>query len=205
MARFPILTLDEAKLTPALGYVFDKKWIDPRESLVSILWKLKVANALSGVAVMRLVRLDIDPYESLPPQRGFIDVVRLNEALGLPTKSLHMALIEQTNQRRYSEVFRYCHFCMVRGYHSLLHQLETASRCPAHRCPVESACRQCGHQAPYCLNVQLLEAPHRCAHCHAFYGNGAWRPDRPRPMRPDQRKAFARSYFEQGLGCRSHG
>ena len=61
LARFPILTLDEAKLTPALGYVFDKKWIDPRESLVSILWKLKVANALSGVAVMRLVRLDIDP------------------------------------------------------------------------------------------------------------------------------------------------
>ncbi|CAG2153083.1 hypothetical protein LMG26411_04326 [Cupriavidus numazuensis] len=56
---------------------------------------------------MRLVRLDIDPYESLPLQRGCIDVVRLNEVLGLPTKSLHVALIEQTNQRRYSDVFRF--------------------------------------------------------------------------------------------------
>ena len=35
--RFPILTLDEAKLTPALGYLFHRKWIDPYESLVSIL------------------------------------------------------------------------------------------------------------------------------------------------------------------------
>jgi len=43
--RFPILTLDESKLTPALGYVFRRKWLYPHESLISILWKFEKANA----------------------------------------------------------------------------------------------------------------------------------------------------------------
>jgi hypothetical protein len=33
---FPILTLDENKLAPALGYLFYSKWLDPYESLISI-------------------------------------------------------------------------------------------------------------------------------------------------------------------------
>ncbi len=33
---FPILTLDESRLTPALGYVFRKGWLYPHESLISI-------------------------------------------------------------------------------------------------------------------------------------------------------------------------
>jgi hypothetical protein len=32
---FPILTLDESKLAPALGYLFYSKWLDPYESLIS--------------------------------------------------------------------------------------------------------------------------------------------------------------------------
>lgn len=204
--RFPILTLDEAMLTPALGYVFDKKWIEPWESLVSILWKFKMANALSGAAMMRLVRPDIDPYGSIPPQRGLIDIVRLNEALGLPTKALHMALIEAGEQRRYCEVFRYCRSCMTRGYHCLLHQMESAIRCPAHRCPMESACPRCGYETPYRVNVQLLEAPYRCAHCHVRYVRQVlWRPGSDRRMKPEHRRALARAYFEHGLGCRSLG
>jgi hypothetical protein len=34
---FPILTLDESRLTPALGYVFRRGWLYPHESLISIL------------------------------------------------------------------------------------------------------------------------------------------------------------------------
>jgi hypothetical protein len=48
---FPILTLDERRLTPALGYVFNRKWLEPCESLVSILWKFEKANALPGHVV----------------------------------------------------------------------------------------------------------------------------------------------------------
>ena len=35
---FPILTFDTTKLTPTWGYVFDPRWFDPYESVVSILW-----------------------------------------------------------------------------------------------------------------------------------------------------------------------
>lgn len=90
--RFPILTLDEAKLIPSLGYLFDRK------------------------------------------------------------------SVEATERRRYSEVFSYCRSCMARGYHSILHQTGSAARCPAHRCLMEWACRRCGYEAPYRVNVQLFEA-----------------------------------------------
>lgn len=46
--RLPILTLDEQKLTPSMGYVFNKRWLDPCESLVSILWKFEKVNPLRG-------------------------------------------------------------------------------------------------------------------------------------------------------------
>ena len=67
---FPILTLDERKLTPALGYVFSTKWLDPCESLISILWKFEKVNALPGHVVARLMGPDIDPYEGVAPQSG---------------------------------------------------------------------------------------------------------------------------------------
>jgi hypothetical protein len=35
--RFPILALEERRLSPALGYIFDKRWLDPHESIQSIL------------------------------------------------------------------------------------------------------------------------------------------------------------------------
>ena len=203
--RFPIRTLDEARLTPALGYVFDKKWIEPWESLVSILWKLQMTNALSGTAMMRLLRPDLNPYEGIPPRQGLVNTVRLNEALGLPKKTLRVALIEEAEQRRYCEVLRYCRFCMSRSYHCLLHQMASATRCPAHRYPLQSACVQCGHETPFCLTVQLLEAPYRCAHCRPRYGGKGWRPGSVRPMKPEYRKALMRSHFEYGLGCKSLG
>jgi hypothetical protein len=45
-ATLPILVFDERQLTPSFGYVFHRKWVDPGESLVSILWKFARMNAL---------------------------------------------------------------------------------------------------------------------------------------------------------------
>src|SRR5664280_3349888 len=36
--RLPILTLDEAKLSVSFGYVFDRKLVEPCDSIVSLLW-----------------------------------------------------------------------------------------------------------------------------------------------------------------------
>jgi hypothetical protein len=73
--RFPILTLEEGSLTPALGYLFDRKWLYPYESLISILWKFEKANALSGNVVARLLGPDVDPYEGLVPRLNVIELI----------------------------------------------------------------------------------------------------------------------------------
>ncbi|PMS34973.1 hypothetical protein B0G57_1125 [Trinickia symbiotica] len=197
---FPILTLDERKLTPSLGYVFNKKWLDPCESLVSILWKFEKANALPGHVVARLMGPDIDPYEGIVPQLGLVDIVRLHETLAVPVKMLRAALLQPSQRRPYCSVFRHCRRCVAHGYHSVLHQIESISVCPAHRRPLEIACRRCGYEAPYLVSVRLLEAPYRCAYCRAGYGGQGWSPNNAQPMKAEFRKAFTRQYFERYIG-----
>lgn len=60
---FPILTFDEAKLAPSWGYVFDARWLEPFESVVSILWKLVWINRLAGHSVVtHVARNSVNPY-----------------------------------------------------------------------------------------------------------------------------------------------
>lgn len=127
-SEFPILTLDGAKLTPALGYLFNKGWVEPCESLISILWKLEKANGLSGIVVARLMGPGIDPYEGTVPQRGLVDLDRLHGSLGLPKCILRAALLAPGGRRRYSQVLRYCRPCIAHGYHSVVHQIESVDR-----------------------------------------------------------------------------
>jgi hypothetical protein len=193
--RFPILTLDERRLTPALGYIFSKKWLDPCESIVSILWKFEKANALPGHVVARLMGPDVDPYDGVVPELGMVDLDRLRESLSIPRKTLRAALLQPTQRRRYSSFFRYCRSCLAHGYHSVLHQLENIKACPAHHRSLETACRLCGYEAPYLLSVRLLETPYRCAHCRASYGGQGWTPNTAQPMKAEYRQAFTRRYF----------
>jgi len=197
---FPILTLDEGRLTPSLGYLFNQRWIEPYESLVSILWKFEKANALPGHVVARLLGADIDPYEGVVPQLGLIDLRRLHETLAVPIQTLRLALVQPTQRRRYSSVFRHCHKCMLDGYHGVLHQVEHITSCPAHRRPLETACRRCGYEAPFRVNIRLLESPYRCAHCHASYGGERWSPEHIRPMKAEARKSITRRYFNLHFG-----
>jgi hypothetical protein len=196
---FPILTLDERKLTPALGYVFNRKWLDPCESLISILWKFERANALPGHIVAQLMGPDIDPYEGIVPELGEVDIDRLRENLPVPVRTLRAALLQPSQRRRYSSVFRHCRRCVAHGYHSVLHQLESISACPVHHRALGTACRRCGHEAPYRVSVRLLEAPYRCASCRASYGGQGWTPN-THTMKAEYRRAFTRRYFERYLG-----
>ncbi|MGY4835197.1 hypothetical protein [Burkholderia pyrrocinia] len=180
--RLPILTLDEQKLTPSLGYVFNPRWLDPCESLVSILWKFERVNAVPGNVLARLMGPDIDPYEGVVPQLGAVNVARLHVTLGIPMAPLEIALLHPSQWRCYSPLFRHCRRCIARGYHSVLHQLLNLTTCPAQYRPLETACRRCGYQAPYVVNVRLLESPYRCAFCGGSYGGGDWSPDTVRPM-----------------------
>jgi hypothetical protein len=70
------MLFDERTLTPSFGYVFDLKWLDPFESIVSILWKLARMNRLSGqVITMQLAKTSIDPYEGVAARRKVDDTI----------------------------------------------------------------------------------------------------------------------------------
>jgi hypothetical protein len=61
----PILTLDELTLAPRHGYVFQRAWLQPYESVVGMLWKFAHMNRLPGHLVMsQLCDHSIDPYQA---------------------------------------------------------------------------------------------------------------------------------------------
>ena len=48
----PILTFDERVLSPRFGYVFHRRWLQPYESIVGLLWKFARLNRLAGHTVV---------------------------------------------------------------------------------------------------------------------------------------------------------
>ncbi|KAA1009649.1 hypothetical protein FVF58_20240 [Paraburkholderia panacisoli] len=96
--RFSTLSLEERRLTPALGFIFDARWLLPGESIVSILWKFAHANGLPGHALVRLMGVGIDPYEGVEPIRDAVDLQHLKRMLLLPGKVLRASLLD-TGQR----------------------------------------------------------------------------------------------------------
>lgn len=193
---FPILVFDEQKLTPSLGYLFKKRWIEPLESLISILWKFERANSTPGHVIARLIRPDIDPYEGVVPQVGDLDLERLVRTLAIPRKLLRTALLKPSQHPRYHTSLRFCKRCMSVGFHSVLHQMLHIENCPIHRRPLETRCDRCDYEAPYVANVRLLESPFRCSSCGNYYGSQGWSPNRP-PMKFEHRKILTRMSFER--------
>jgi hypothetical protein len=173
IVSLPIMLFDERKLTPSFGYVFDAKWLDPHESIVSILWKLARMNRLSGhLITAQLSRSSIDPYEGVAASRSEVDMRRLRQALRLPLNIVRASLLPDALQRIGSPYFRYCRKCLYRGYHGVVHQLETVKRCPVHGCDLlEEACRYCDSRTPYRLNAYLLDGPYRCGNCRSLYSS----------------------------------
>lgn len=199
IATLPIMLFDERKLTPSFGYVFDRKWLDPYESIVSILWKLARMNRLSGQMIaMHLAKSSIDPYEGVPAYRSAVDMRRLHLAIRLPLGIIRGSLFPDDMQSVSSPHFRYCRKCLCRSYHSILYQIESVERCPVHGDLLETTCRECGTKAPYRLNVSLLDAPYRCGSCGHRYDASHPALVNRRPFNKKARTAITRlrwSYF----------
>lgn len=168
----PILVFDERRLTPSFGYVFKRQWLDPHESIVSILWKFARMNGLSGQAVAtQVAKTTIDPYDGIEPKRDTVDIRRLSPVLGLRLKQLRASLIPRSLEHISSRYFRYCSRCLERGYHGVLHQLEPLQLCPMHGSWLQTDCRNCHQPSPYRLNARLLDTPFRCGNCRQLYAN----------------------------------
>lgn len=185
----PILTLDERVLSPRLGFVFHRRWVNPYESIVGMLWKFVRLNALPGHSlVTQLSRVPIDPYEGLEPTR--IDLRAVARLLGLTQRSVRTAMgpLGATP----SPCLRICPSCVGLGYHGTLHQLARFDRCPVHGEPIEAKCRHCSRPSEYRLDAQLLDAPFRCRHCRGHYGRSATG-IRPRGLAASDRVAVTRA------------
>lgn len=172
MRTLPILTFDERVLSPRFGYVFQRTWLDPYESIVGMLWKFARMNRLAGHAVVsQLSRHPIDPYEGIEPTTRDVDARRVARLLGVAQRTVRTALYTPASDS--SPHFRYCVRCLARGYHGVVQQLERNRKCSVHGHRLEEVCRHCGRTSEYRLDAQLLDAPFRCRHCRSLYASAA--------------------------------
>ncbi len=171
---FPILTFDVTKLNPSFGYVFDARWLDPYESVVSILWKFVWMNGLAGHEVVeRIASHTVDPYDGIEATPEDINRQYLAHVLRIRRQTVREAIPVQSSLRPFNSELRFCSWCMSRGYHSVLHQFGLMLTCPIHARPLESRCRHCGQTSSYRIDAQLLDAPFRCPHCRVPY-SASW-------------------------------
>jgi hypothetical protein len=162
----PILTLEENALSPRLGYVFHRRWLQPYESVVGILWKFARMNLLPGASLVRQLCGDaVDPYEGMGMQD--LDAKVVARLLDVPQRSIRAGLVSKSEG---CNSLRFCPLGMSLGYHGVVHQRERQARCPIHQQPLLVACLHCGRTSDYWLDAELLDAPFRCRHCRPHYG-----------------------------------
>lgn len=189
----PILTFDEGRLSPSHGYIFNRRWLCPHETILAIAWKLARMNALPGHIVAKQLSLRaIDPYDGIAPTDEHVAVALLARTFGIPRKALRDGLQLGDGGHRMHDRLRFCTPCMGLGYHGAMHQRAGAGRCPCHGVSLEEHCRGCGAWVEYRLNAKLLGSPFRCANCRRPYaGWGATLAPKPAP--PALRRAITRA------------
>lgn len=188
----PILTFDEGRLSPSYGYFFDRRWLAPQETIVSIAWKFARMNALPGHIVARqFSQQQVDPYEGIAATAVEAAVPVLARAFAIPRRALRDGIEPADGSQPMHSRLRFCTKCMKLGYHGVMHQRASATCCPCHRDALEEHCRGCGTSVEYRINASLLNAPFRCAHCRRPY-SGSGRSFAPRPPPADLRQAITR-------------
>lgn len=200
MVALPILVINDQLLSPRLGYFFDRRWIDPFESLVSILWKFARANDIAGhVLAGRLCAEGVDPYEGIPPLREAVQWRWLHRDYRIPMRAIRESMVASSRAGALHPYLRYCPRCLRRGYHATIQQCVGVSRCPIHDAPLPSACRICGFQIPLRLNALLLGSPFSCPRCRSSLAVNRPPVMRHESMRMGERVKITRKRLEMHL------
>ncbi|MDE2000880.1 MAG: hypothetical protein KGI52_18360 [Burkholderiales bacterium] len=193
--HLPIMVFDQDKLSPSLGYVFDPTWLDPCESLLSMLWKFAHMNRIPGHKLTAYVaKIEGDPYLGIAATRANLDLKKLATSLNISLKRVRIAIGRTDTWRPWCDELRFCTRCMARGYHSVAHQLSTERRCPIHGQWLNTQCI-CGKSSAYHLDAHVLGAPFRCAHCRRPYSGRTPSFVHRQPLNTAQRAAISRASF----------
>ena len=103
----PILIYDERRLTPALGYVFPANWVRPHESLLCMLWKFALQNAIPGHDLAsQIARYKIDPYEGVAARKEYVNTQHLARLLGISHRAVPPACCIRSTRRRICAIAR---------------------------------------------------------------------------------------------------
>lgn len=193
--EFPILTFEETNLAPSFGYVFDPRWLDPYESLLSMLWKFAHMNRLAGhVVIGHIAKRPVDPYFGVAATSADVGIRHVATALRVAPRTVRCAMPRPGSQRLWCVDLKFCPRCMARGYHGVVHQLGAQSHCPVHGNRLQTACSCCGSASVYRLDALVLGAPFRCAHCRSPYSRGktgfVYRQPLPKPARTAITRTF---------------
>ena len=193
---YPILTFEDEKLSPSLGYLFKRQWLDPCESVISILWKFAQMNRLPGhMVVAHVAKRQIDPYEGFAATAAELDIRLTAGSLGLTQKTIRFAMQGPQLRRGWCSQLRFCPRCMSRGYHSVVHQFGSVPYCPVHGCCLETRCRSCGAASEYFIKASVLDAPFRCPNCRRNSGNRSASFVHRIPWLPCDRAAIFRTFI----------
>ena len=98
------------------------------------------------------------------PSRGFTGR-GLPATQARPSKALRDGLRLTEGGHRLRDRLRFCTPCMGLGYHGVMYQRASASRCLRRGGGLEEHCRGGGDAAKYRLNAKLLGAKFCCANC----------------------------------------
>ena len=108
----PILIVDQHALSPRFGYVFHPRWLQPYESVVSMLWKFARMNLLSGFALVEQVSPDgVDPYDGVASRD--LDVRAIARMLGVTQRSVRIGMKDLSLDRH-----RYLRCCPSLNFHA---------------------------------------------------------------------------------------
>ena len=173
----PILIYDERRLTPALGYVFPANWVRPHESLLCMLWKFALQNAIPGHDLAsQIARFKIDPYEGIAARKENVDTQQLAKLLGISRRNVSAGLLHSLHTAPH---LRFCERCLTVAYHCIVHQVTWITHCPIHPSyALQSSCPRCGEQVPYHFNARVFDAPFRCANCRQSLARSRLKPTR---------------------------
>lgn len=191
----PILTFDVARLSPSYGFLFNRGWLCPQETILGIAWKFAHMNALPGHTVVKqFARRSIDANEGIGPTESDVAVLLLARSFAIPKKALRDGLHGPDSWKRMHDRLRFCTACMRMAYHGVMHQRTGARRCPCHDLLLQEQCGACGESVDYRLTAKVLGAPFRCSTCGRPYG-GWGASIRPMAAPLKLRRAITRDRF----------
>lgn len=164
------------------GWIWNKGWEVPGESLLSGLLKLSWTNSANAQEILkRIFDSSLSKSQNLEVHpRSFLDTNWTEQCISknVPYWIYKLVLASsnyssQTLRCLYTDkAIRYCKECLAHGVHFSEFQMETLLNCPHHKLPLIQICESCNRPTSrYALCDETFRSPFNCHHCGLAYSS----------------------------------